>query len=120
MLKQTIEDYLLWMIEAGYHRKTCREADIALGHFHDFVHRHKIPIISVFTHSTLGGFEKEYTDKCYAVRHVRGLWRYLFRNGVILEPPMKKKQLPDTYEEYLLYYGRRVLPGQVQHALRAQ
>lgn len=116
MLKQTIEDYLLWMIEAGYHQKTCREADIALGHFHDFVHRHKIPIISVFTHSTLGGFEKEYTDKCYAVRHVRGLWRYLFRNGVILEPLKKKKRLPDIYEEYFLHYGRSVLPKQVQNA----
>jgi integrase/recombinase XerD len=116
MLKQAIEEYLLWMIEAGYGKETWRQAERILQSLHDFVQRHNIPLSSIFTHSTLSAFETEYDDILYAGQCVRGLWRYLFRNGVILEPPMKKRQLPDTYEEYLLYYGRRVLPGQVQHA----
>jgi site-specific recombinase XerD len=77
---------------------------------------HNIPLSSIFTHSTFSAFEREYDDIRYAGQRARGLWRYLFRNGVILEPPMKKTQLPDIYEEYLLYYGRRVLPKQVQDA----
>jgi integrase/recombinase XerD len=116
ILNQAIEDYLLWMIEAGYGQKTLRQAERILRYFHDFVQRHKIPISSIFTHSTLSAFETEYNDIRYTGRRVRGLWQYLFRQGVILEPPGKKRQLPDIYEAYLEDYGRRVLPGQVQHA----
>ena len=116
MLKQAIEDYLLWMIEAGYRRKTWSRAEIILRYFHDFVQRHNIPISSIFTHSTLNTFEKEYNDIRYAGQRVRGLWRYLFRQGVLLEPPMKKSQLPNIYEDYLDYYGRRVLIGQLRQA----
>jgi len=116
MLKQAIEDYLLWMIEAGYGKKTWGQAERILRYFHDFVQRHNIPISSIFTYSTLSAFEREYDDIRYAGRRVRGLWRYLFRQGVIFEPPGKKRPLPDIYEAYLDYYGHRVLPGQVQHA----
>ena len=116
MLKQAIEEYLLWMIEVGYGKETWRQAERILRYFHDFVQQHNIPLPSIFTHSTLSAFEKEYDDIRYAGQRVRGLWRYLFRNGVILKSPEKKKPLADIYEEYLFYYARRVLPGQVQHA----
>ena len=76
----------------------------------------KLPIPSVFTHSTLSAFESEHKDKPYAGRRVRGLWHYLYRQGKITEPVKKKKPMPEIYEEYLLYYGRRVLPDRVQHA----
>lgn len=114
MLKQAIEEYLLWMIETGYGKDTWRQAERILRYFHDFVQQHNIPISSIFKHSTLSAFEKKYDDIRYAGGRVRGLWRYLFRNGVIHESPMKKRPLPDIYEAYLNYYGHRVLPKQVQ------
>jgi len=40
MLKQAIEDYLLWMIEAGYGKETWRQAERILQYLHDFVQRH--------------------------------------------------------------------------------
>jgi integrase/recombinase XerD len=116
MLKQAIEEYLLWMIEAGYCRKAWNRTERILGYFLESVQSHRIPMSAVFTPSTLSAFEKEHKDKPYAGRRVRGLWQYLFRQGKINEPLKKKKQLPETYEEYLLYYGRRVLPDQVQGA----
>ena len=116
MLKQAIEEYLLWMIETGYCQNTWRRTEKILDFFLLFVQKQKIPMPSVFTPSTLSAFEREHKDKPYAGRRVRGLWLYLFRQGKITEPVKKKKQLPEIYEEYLLYYGQRVLPGQVQGA----
>jgi integrase/recombinase XerD len=116
MLKQAIEEYLFWMIEAGYCRKTWNRTEEILRYFYDFVQRQKVPMDSVFTPSTLSAFEKEHKDKLYTGDRVRGLWRYLFQQGKINEPLKKKKQLPEMYEEYLLYYGQRVLPAQVQGA----
>ena len=116
MLKQSIEEYLLWMIETGYCQNTWRRTEKILEYFLLFIQKQKIPIPSVFTHSTLSAFEREHKDKPYASRRVKGLWHYLFRQGKITEPVKKKKPLPEIYEEYLLYYGQRVLPDQVQGA----
>ena len=116
MLKHAIEEYLLWMIEAGYCRKTRDRTERILGYFLEFVQSHQIPMPAVFTPTSLSAFEKEHKDKLYAGERVRGFWQYLFRQGKINEPLKKKKQLPDIYEEYLLYYGQRVLSDQVQAA----
>lgn len=115
MLEQAIEEYLLWMIEAGYSRKTCRKTGRILGYFGEFVQTHRIPWKESFTHAALNAFEKEHQDS-YAGTAVRGLWRYLLRQGEIDESLIKKKRLPEIYEEYLHYYGRRVLAERVTSA----
>jgi integrase/recombinase XerD len=115
-LKQAIEKYLLWMIEKGYRNKTFDQAESILNSFVEFVEKNKLPWTDTFTHSTIKAFESEQKDKIEAGRRVRGLWLYLFRHGMVLEPLKKKYHLPEIYEEYLISYSRRVLPNQVQHA----
>ena len=63
MLKQAIEEYLLWMIETGYCQNTWRRTEKILEYFLLFVQKQKIPIPSIFTHSTLSAFESEHKDQ---------------------------------------------------------
>ena len=115
MLTQAIEEYLLWMISTGYHSNTWMRKERILGYFDCFVQRRKIPWPAMFTHSVLSSFEKEH-KKSHTGQCIRGLWRYLYQQGKIDEPLKKKNPLADIYEEYLRYYGGRVLPDQVQSA----
>lgn len=115
MLTQAIEEYLLWMISTGYHSNIWMQKERILGEFYWFVQRRKIPWPAMFTHSVLSSFEKEY-KKSHTGECIRGLWRYLYQQGKINEPLKKKKPLPDIYEEYLRYYGCRVLSDKVQSA----
>ncbi len=116
ILKQVIEDYLLLMIEKGYRHKTFEQAEGILNSFVEFVEKSKLSWTDTFTHSTLSAFESEQKDKVESARRVRGLWLYLFRLGMVLEPLKKKYPLSDIYEEYLVSYSRKVLPNQVQLA----
>lgn len=116
MLKQAIEEYLLWMIEAGYRRKTWNRTEEILRYFYKFVQRQKISMEAVFTAESLSAFSKEHKDKPYAALRMRRFWQYLFRQGKITQPWQKKEPLPEVYEEYLLCYGQRVLVAQVQAA----
>ena len=115
MLTQAIEEYLVWMISTGYRSNTWMRTEKILGNFNCFVQRQKIPWPAMFTHFVLSSFENEH-KKAHTGECIRGLWRYLYQQGKINEPLKKKKPLPDIYEEYLRYYGDRVLPDSVQSA----
>jgi site-specific recombinase XerD len=114
MLKQAIEDFLSWMISVDYSQSTWERFERSLRHFFVFVSSRQIAWEDIFTPSILAGFIEESSDKRYARYSVRGLWRYLFKQGRVTERLSKKQNLPQLYEEYLSYYGHKVLYGHVQ------
>jgi site-specific recombinase XerD len=118
MLEQAIEEYLLWMIDAGYCPKLWQHYGHILGCFQLFVEKYQIPWKHIFTHTTVKSFEQEYKHKHNAGRFVRMLWKYLYTQGQVSEALVKKTALPDIYEDYLSYYSQKALPDKVQRAQR--
>jgi site-specific recombinase XerD len=103
-LKQAIDEYLQWMLSAGYSFRTCDTYRNELNHFFLFIFRKQIDWNDIFTLNTLKGFQKSKQDSGPAVR---GLWQYLFDQERVhqpIDPPPRK--LPDPYEDYLLYYNQ--------------
>ena len=49
MLKQAIEDYLLWMIDKGYSVDTWKRKEYTLGCFSFYIKKHHIPWENIFT-----------------------------------------------------------------------
>jgi len=115
MLKQAIEEYLLWMISTCYSEKTWKIAEYTLRRFADFTE--KLTWEEIFTHSTLRAFAERHTSSHSAGRFTRCLWRYLYKQGKVVEPLVRKKPLPEVYEDYLIYYGQKALPDKV-HRIR--
>jgi site-specific recombinase XerD len=91
-LDEAINDYLLWMISSGYSENMVRQVERILGYFSTFVREEQIRWEDIFTHTTLTAFKHE------------------------CEPLIKERKLPELYEEYLCYYGCKVLYSQVQYA----
>ncbi len=116
MLSQVIEEYLLWMIDRGYYRKVFKQTEHILSCFSGFIEKYQIQRENIFTHTTLAAFEKEYKDKRNAGSFVRGLWQYLYKQGKIIEPLVKKAPIPEIYEDYLSYYSHRAKADKVQRA----
>ncbi len=115
MLKQAIDDYLLWMISRGYASKTWSLYEGALRHFLRFVNDRSIPFEAIFTHNTLAAFQKE-NKLTYPLSAIIGLSRRLFEQGKIPRPIEKPyEKLPEVYEEYLLYCAksRQVHPAEI-------
>jgi len=105
-LDQAMDEYLLWMVEAGYSSSTVYHYERLLNHFVTFVKAHKIDDDSVFTTVTLQAFEEERRLRL-AASAVGGLARYLYRQKKLRVPLLKPRpELPAIYREYLLYYQK--------------
>ncbi|MES0446554.1 MAG: tyrosine-type recombinase/integrase [Desulfobacterales bacterium] len=118
LLEEAIKDYLLWIIESGYVDGTWKFYEGILRHFKKFVIREKIAWEHVFTPDTLEAFLRA-RKSSHAKAPINGLGRYLFQQGRIARPTLKKQQvLPELYEEYLVYYVevRQVNPSRIQKA----
>lgn len=101
MLKQAINDYLLWMIAKGYAQSSLDRSHQVLRHFSLFVDTHKIPWENIFTLDILESFQKH--SGLSRVSAVRGLAKYLFKQNRINQPIQKEKyKLTGIYEEYFL------------------
>ena len=105
-LTQSIRDYLLWMIDAGYAHSTWAFYDRIFKHFAEFISCRHIAWESIFTSTILAAFGKEYRLLKFETP-IRGLSRYLFEQKKI-EAPLGKKvsNLPEIYEKYLVYYQK--------------
>jgi integrase/recombinase XerD len=101
-LKQTVDDYLLWMISARYADATIKNYEQILNHFVDFIACHKIGWDQIFSSANLHSFDQSTKTQLAAVR---GLCRYLVKQKRIVAPIEKEKYLlPNVYEQYLNYY----------------
>jgi len=109
MLKQAIRDYLQWMrsIERRGSTKLMRYG-LLLVDFIDFVKEENVPWEDMFTLDTLKEFGK-YTSANNPSDAIRGLSLYLFENGRIPQPLPElyyQIDLPELYEQYLIYYEK--------------
>ena len=104
-LKRDIDQYLKWMISAGYSFSTCDSYKNELNSFLLFIIRKQIDCNDIFTLNTLKEFQKN--TQPATGPGVRGLWQYLFDQKRIhqpIDPPHRR--LSDPYEDYLLYYNQ--------------
>jgi site-specific recombinase XerD len=58
-IDKAMQEYLLWMVEAGYSPRTLNHYERMLSHFLTFITTHKIDHDSVFTFATLKAFEEK-------------------------------------------------------------
>jgi len=114
MLKQAIEDYLLWMLDKGYSADTWKRKEYTLRCFSIYIKKQQIPWENIFTSCTIDAFIKQHTSQRYARQTTEGLWRYLLAQGKIKQQLTQKDPLPCIYEDYLLYYGAKVTPDKVK------
>ena len=116
-LAKAVDDYLVWMIAAGYASGTIMIHERLLNHFQNFITNRNISWEQVFTYDTLNGFEK-HCGLHFSANALRGLGRYLFKQKLIPNPIKKPRiRLPDIYEDYLLYYEKN---RQVRRSALAQ
>lgn len=104
-LEQATGDYLKWMTGQGYSPKTIEDYSRTLRQFLFFVRGRRFSWDEIFTFHTLKWFRNVRALKW--AHAVRGLSRYLFEQGKILEPIPKRKalvKLPDIYEQYLAHH----------------
>jgi len=104
-LKQAIDDYLQWMLSAGYARRTYERYRNELNSFLLFVNQKQIDWNDIFIFDTLKDFQKN--TQAASAPGVRGLWWHLFEQKRIhqpIDPPHRR--LPDPYEDYLGYYNQ--------------
>jgi integrase/recombinase XerD len=104
-LKRDIEEYLQWMLSAGYSFHTYDSYRNELNNFFLFIIQKQIAWNDIFTLNTLKKFQNN--TQTYTGPAVRGLWQYLFDQKRIhqpIDPPPRK--LPDPYEDYLLYFNQ--------------
>ena len=104
MLTKAIDDYLEWMISAGYADSTWSNHQRALACFQQFVADEHLLWEDIFTWKTLQAFRCQ-VRMHYAGHAVRGLARYLFGQGLIKSPIYKEPPpLPETFEDYIRFY----------------
>jgi site-specific recombinase XerD len=120
MLKQATRDYLQWMrsMEKRGSKKLMRYG-LLLVDFIDFVKEKNVVWEDMFTSDTLKGFGK-YTSHKNPSDAIRGLSLYLFDNKRIPQPlprPYYQIDLPEIYEQYLIYYekSREVTYIKIRH-----
>ena len=105
-LAKAVDDYLVWMIAAGYASGTIMIHERLLNHFQNFITNRNISWEQVFTYDTLNSFEK-HCNLHFAANVLRSLSRYLFKKKLILNPIRKPLvHLPEIYEDYLHYYEK--------------
>lgn len=104
MLKQAVDDYLLWLMSKEYAHTTWIRYERVLKHFVSYVDKQKIPYEEVFTMGTEKAFREELGQKRLSTA-LRGLSHYLYRENRITRPiEQVRKELPEIYEQYLQYY----------------
>jgi site-specific recombinase XerD len=111
-LAKAVDDYLVWMISAGYASDTIMIHERLLNHFQNFIANQNISWEQVFTYDTLNGFEK-HCNLYFAANALRCLSRYLSKQKLI-SGPIKKPivHLPEIYEAYLVSYSNFVVSDQ--------
>jgi integrase/recombinase XerD len=117
VLKKVIEEYLLWMIDAGYGQIPWQNHQAILYLFADFVDHQGIAFESAFTFQTMQDFQK-LQGSIHAAPAVRGLSRYLYDKGVINSPIRKAlPPLPSIYEQYLNFFkqSKQIHPLNLRH-----
>ena len=104
-LDEAIGEYLLRLIDQGYSRRTWPVYERILYSFLAFVERQAICKEQIFSVQTLESFALQCKDRrLYPA--IRGLARYLYRQGTIPRPLTDQpEQLPAIYEEYLRYFA---------------
>jgi len=114
MLSKSIDDYLEWMISAGYTDSTWNNYQRVLNRFEQFVQDEQLVWDDIFTWKTLQAFHAKIGSNY--VRHpVRGLARYLFGQGLIKSPIYKEQPpLPEAFEDYLRFYKQTRQVGYIQ------
>lgn len=120
MLKQSSDDYLLWMISNRYSLTTRRHHERVLRCFLSYVKQRDLQWDNIFTFDTLKNFQKEKKGNRVCAP-IRELSLYLFRQKKIDRPIEKpKEKLPEIYEEYLIYYekSKQVHPLRILRARR--
>jgi site-specific recombinase XerD len=108
MLESAISDYLQWMIAEGYNHHTWQCYERILNNFLTFISGNEIAWDDVFTLGSLKAFQKHDRRKD-ASTAIRGLSRYLYRQGKLPAPIPRSHQrpeLPEIYEDYLRYRQR--------------
>ncbi|MCK4794650.1 MAG: tyrosine-type recombinase/integrase [Desulfobacteraceae bacterium] len=107
MLQQAIGDYLKWIKSMHYKRPHAGMSySLVLSDFFSFVRQKGIAWKDIFTLHTLKEF-RNYTSCKNPSYALIGLSGYLFRNGRIPQPlviPDYQIDLPDIYENYLVYH----------------
>jgi site-specific recombinase XerD len=106
-LEQAIDDFLTWMKSREYKRNSLRmHYQKILADLLVFVEQNAISWNNIFTRETMEDFRK-YHDSTEAATVLRVLSRYLFKQNRIPRPIIKPNyqiDLPDIYEEYLVYH----------------
>lgn len=119
-----IVDYLLWVKSNDEHKKTPKTAHYTqiLIDFLIYTIRQDMAWEDMFTFDTLKAFRKG-TDLKNISPALIALSRYLHKNGRISQPlqiPKYQVELPDIYEQHLLYLeqGKGLSRGQVSGVRR--
>ncbi len=107
MLEKAIRDYLQWMKSMEYKRCAGRmHYGLVFIDFIEFAKEKNIVWEDIFTLDTVKEF-RIYTSYNNPSEAIRGLSLYLFDNGRIPQPLRRPSyyqiDLPDIYEQYLLY-----------------
>jgi site-specific recombinase XerD len=104
ILNQWVQAYLAWMRQSGFASPTVYIHERLLGHFRRFAKERNLGLGELFTYRTLVDFKK-HCGLLFASWTLRGLARYLVRQGLIASPITKPAvKLPDIYEQYLRFY----------------
>ena len=107
VLDQAIEDYLQWMAENGYAKRSRKEYARVLRWFKLFIKKRRCLWDEIFTQEMLRQFKK--SERPHPIHAVTGLSRYLFEQGKIARHLGMKDQsvnLPQIYEDYLIYHQK--------------
>jgi integrase/recombinase XerD len=102
-LRRDIDEYLQWMLSAGYSFSTCGTYRQELNRFVLFILRKRIGWRDIFTLQTLEAFQRD--THTATGPGVRGLWRYLCDQKRVhqpIDPPHRR--LSDPFEDYLRSY----------------
>lgn len=114
MLPKAIQDYLEWMISAGYAQTTWDKYCRILLKFQKFAEERHIPEQEILTWKTMQAFQA-HVQVGYARHAVRGLSRFLFDRGFISRPIYKDKiPLPEIFEDYVRFYEQTRQVGYMQ------
>lgn len=105
MLLQATLDYIGWLKSGGKHHRVNKRYTEILIDFILFVTNKEITWKNMFAFDTFREFRK-YTRLENTSHALIGLSKYLHENGKVAEPlhiPNYQVELPDIYEQYLLY-----------------
>lgn len=102
LLQDAIDDYLSWIIDIGMSDNTFIIHKRISGYFVKFVRHKRLTWDELFTMKTLNRFIKTQKFK-RASSVIKGLAKYLYREGKIDKPLEPASSLPDIFTEYLDY-----------------